>query len=161
MYPVAAAITTGILLVGRPRPAIFLFLFVTPKCKLLCPRWEIKVKGFQPRNRLSFRLRRILDIVGVHKFPTWCSRQSPTKKIEENQSFLPRKFSSSEKDLQFRKSADRGRVVARTKLVDRLHNNNNNNKGQKRFWKVDDPSDTTKASTAQSKIGSSACGNTP
>ena len=150
MYPVAAAITTGILLVGRPRPAIFLLpVCSTKQCKLLCPRWEIKVKGFQPRNRLSFRLRRILDIVGVHKFPTWCSRQSPTKKIEENQakSFLPRKFSSSEKDLQFRKSADRGRVVARTKLVDRLHNNNNN-KGQKRFWKVDDPSDTTKASTA-------------
>ena len=29
----------------------------TRTCKLLCPHWEIKSKGFHPRNRLSFRLR--------------------------------------------------------------------------------------------------------
>ena len=164
MYPVAAAITTGILLVGRPRPAIFLFLFVAlRRASVVSPLGNKSLKDFIPGTASHSDYDEHWILWESRSSPHGAA-DSPTKKIEENrvESFFLKKFSSSEKNLQFRKSDTRGRVVARTKLVDRLHNNNNNkNKGQKRFWKVDDPSETTKASATQSKIGSSACGNTP
>jgi len=94
MYPVAAAITTGILLVGRPRPAIFLLPVCNYQVQVVVSPLGNKVERISSQEPSLIPITTILDIVGIPRTTPHGATGCPTKKIEEIdvKRFLPQKI---------------------------------------------------------------------
>ena len=70
LYPAAAAITAGIYLVGRPRPAIIISLCCsTERASCVVPVGNKVQRIVLSRSCLSSRLHRVLDVIGSPEVP--------------------------------------------------------------------------------------------
>ena len=117
LYPAAAAITAGILLVGRPRTAIFLSLFCSTKRASCCLPVGNKVKGFiHPGSRSSFRPRgeRSRRSPGIEPYGAdGCLKQENREIAKEK--FSSENFQAQRRTFKFQESVARGRVVTAEK----------------------------------------------
>ena len=100
MYPAAPAITAGILLVGRPRPAIFLFLFVALTVQVVVSPLGNKVlKDFIPGTAYHSDYDDNIGCCGIQEPPHMAqtaARPRKSKKTQKKVSFLEKIFKFGE-----------------------------------------------------------------